>query len=179
MPSAMTATEFGNFALAFAISASACMLLSNSISAMFYPKITNLIQNGDKKKAIILTKKLSILLISMSIVFNLITYVISKYCQILLEESNWVSIGSYIALTLPGLTMSVVAKPSIDSIPILKLEAIFLRSEIAYLFLRISVIAVLLSQVSPSVIIITYSGLNIIFYSYIVMYVIHRMQRSL
>lgn len=177
LPTTMTAIEFGNFALAFAISASASMLMSNSISALFYPKITALIQKGDKHHAIEITKKLSILLLVFATLLNISIVIISNHYFFTQMKNDWSSIIYYIALILPGLTMSVVAKPSIDAIPILQLEAIFLKAEIIYLCLRVITIAVLLFKVNPAVIIITYSGLNVIFYTYIIMYVVYRMWR--
>lgn len=153
----------GFFTLSKTVLAAPASLIGNSVGNVFYPKISQIVNNDKNPTTLLVKATIGIFLIA-SFPFSIVL-LFGPWLFELVFGPHWVDAGVFAQWMVVWLVVSVAARPTIAIIPIMKLQSFFLVYEVVFTILKLGVImAGGIYYESPLIAVAGYSLVSAMFY---------------
>lgn len=141
LPVLILATLFGPaaagfFALGKSVLSAPAVLIGNSVGNVFYPRIAELVNKGENPLKII--NKATVATFLIGLIPFLVVMIFGKNIFLIVFGDKWGVAGEYAQWMALWVLMSLSARPVISSIPVIKMQGVFLIFELLFLFFKVA-----------------------------------------
>lgn len=126
----------GYFALSMSVISAPIMLIGKSITDVFYPRASELVNAGKSVEDLLVKSSLSLLVIGL--VPLALLFFGGEPIFALVFGQQWQAAGAYASWISLWMLFFLSSRPAISVVPVLQLQKWFLKCEIVYLILRVS-----------------------------------------